>query len=309
VTLRDRAAELVAHINGTHGLDLELVSAVAAGETRSAHVLRDTAGDEWVLKWSRASEDSPENLRQMVAIVDRLREDGYPAPEHLVVGVMGTTAYWIQERLAGEPIHLVPTRLSEDDHLVRFIPELLRLNDLQAGKGLLGAPPWPDWLLVTLDRGGDGYCLHATMASRPETAVMLEQIKSIADRCRRAPSVSTDIVHFDFSYANVLTDGAAITGVIDWNVPFLGAGQGDRGFDVATLLFYAYDRPRVRQMLWESLLERTTEPWAAIFLAHLTLRQVEWCLRFYPETAEEARFLAIGRAVLDDVLTLLTAPL
>jgi aminoglycoside phosphotransferase (APT) family kinase protein len=163
-------------------------------------------------------------------------------------------------------------------------------------------------LLATLDHGGDGYCLHATMLSRPDTAAMLNDIKRIAalGHSARATAVSTDIVHFDFSYANILALGSSVTAVIDWNVPFAGASQGDRGFDVATLLFYAYDRDAARQLLWPALLERTTEPWAAIFLAHLALRQVEWVVRFYPGSEEERRFLAIGGAVLDDALRLIT---
>ena len=54
-----------------------------------------------------------------------------------------------------------------------------------------------------------------------------------------------------------------------------------------------------------ALLGVTTPPWAAAYLAHLTLRQVEWVRRFYPGTDEHDRFVSIGRAVLDDVEVLL----
>jgi hypothetical protein len=39
-----------------------------------------------------------------------------------------------------------------------------------------------------------------------------------------------------------------------------GAGQGDRGFDIATLLFYAYDLERTREALWERALELSGLP-------------------------------------------------
>jgi hypothetical protein len=110
----------------------------------------------------------------------------------------------------------------------------------------------------------------------------------------------------NFSYANALTDGTRVTGVIDWNVPFDGALQGDHAFDIATLLFYAYDRPALRRELWHVLLERADPRAAAVYLAHLTLRQVEWVLRLYPGTYEHRRFLTIGRDVLDDLDRLLS---
>ena len=103
------------------------------------------------------------------------------------------------------------------------------------------------------------------------------------------------------TYANILADGDRITGVIDWNVPFPGAAQGDRAFDVATLLFYSYDRPAARDLLWSALMERTSPTWSAVYLAHMVLRQVEWAVRHYPGSVDEQRFLAIGRAVLDDI--------
>lgn len=53
------------------------------GETRTARSVIDDQGQEWVLKWSEATTDSMENLERLVAVVDRLRGSGYPAPRHL----------------------------------------------------------------------------------------------------------------------------------------------------------------------------------------------------------------------------------
>ena len=293
--------ELVGRINDAHGLALRVVSGFQQGETRTAHLLRDRSESEWVLKFSPASPGSPHDLRRLVALVDSLRRDGYPAPAHLAVGVTDTVAYWIQERLPGKPMHSSPRSVPTEDALLAAVPTLLGLIELQAGRGDLANPPWPEWLLRTLEAGGDGYCLHHTMELRADTAAMLATIKRAAARCREAPVPSSDIVHFDLSYANILSDGVAITGVIDWNVPFAGALQGDRGFDIATLLFYAYDRPATRQLLSTTLFETSPAIWACGYLAHLTLRQVEWARRFYGGSYEEARFLAIGTAVLADM--------
>ncbi len=42
-------------------------------------------------------------------------------------------------------------------------------------------------------------------------------------------------------------------------------------------------------------------PAPADFLGHLVLRQIEWAVRHYPGSAQEQRFLAIGRTVLEDI--------
>jgi hypothetical protein len=42
----------------------------------------------------------------------------------------------------------------------------------------------------------------------------------------------------DGSFDGMRRDGT-ITGIVDWNVPFPAAMQGDRGFDIATLVFYS----------------------------------------------------------------------
>jgi aminoglycoside phosphotransferase (APT) family kinase protein len=125
---------------------------------------------------------------------------------------------------------------------------------------------------------------------------MLEEIVAIGVGAPTS-APSADVVHFDFSFANVLTDGERITGVIDWNVPW----PGDRAFDVATLLFYAYERPDLRSWLWEQLLGRTSPEWAVVYLAHMVLRQVEWSVRHYPGSTVEQHYLAVGRAVLNDL--------
>lgn len=283
------------------GIEVRLGVAFSSGETRSAHLVVDAAGGEWVLKWSDATANATANLERLVALVDGLRASRYPAPAHLAVGMVDRWAYWVQERLPGEPIHSSPRSMPDEPRLAVLARELVELALQHEGRGDLADPPWPDWLVRTLVEGGDGYCVHETMRQTQRTAQMLDEIASIADACREAPVRRHDITHFDFSYANALTDGVRVTGVIDWNVPFEGALQGDLAFDIATLLFYAYDRPVLMRELWRSLLEWADPGAAALYLAHLTLRQVEWVERFYPGTYQHDRFLRIGRAVLDDI--------
>jgi hypothetical protein len=112
---------------------------------------------------------------------------------------------------------------------------------------------WPGLLTRTLTTGGDGYCLHATLQARPDTRDLLRVVRRIGDRCGPAIPAADDFVHYDFTPANLLTNGAAITGVIDINPPVLAS---DRAFDLATLLFYLYDHDDIRDLLRARLLEQ-----------------------------------------------------
>ncbi len=58
--------------------------------------------------------------------------------------------------------------------------------------------------------------------------------------------------------------------MVDWNIPFDGAGQGDRGFNIATLLFCSYDIEQTREMLWERALRASGLAWTTVYLCHRT---------------------------------------
>jgi aminoglycoside phosphotransferase (APT) family kinase protein len=138
------------------------------------------------------------------------------------------------------------------------------------------------------------------MRQHPRTAALLRRLQALARRNIRSEVRRRDVVHYDLNPANILHVGERLTGVVDWNVPFDGASQGDRGFDVATLLFYGYDLEQTRAALWERALEVSGLPWTTVYLCHLSLRQVEWSRRHSPGSAHDARFLAIAEAVLAD---------
>jgi aminoglycoside phosphotransferase (APT) family kinase protein len=149
----------------------------------------------------------------------------------------------VQERLRG--------RTLEPAAVKAVLPQVLDAVELQTDAGDLDDPPWPGWLLESIEHGGDGYCLHATMRRHRDTAALLERLQAIARSAASGPVRRTDVVHFDLNPANVLHEDGRLTSVVDWNVPFTGAAQGDRAFDVATLLFYAYDVDAVRAQLWD----------------------------------------------------------
>jgi aminoglycoside phosphotransferase (APT) family kinase protein len=240
--------------------------------------------------------DAADRLRALNVVLARLRDRGYPAPRFLAVGHAPGLVFWAQEHLPGSALDRGQT---EPDRaaLARLLPELLRLNDAQAGLGT-GPRGWPDLITRTLTTGGDGYCLHATLQARRGTRDLLRVLRRVGDRCGPAIPAGDDFVHYDFTLANLLSDGAAITGVIDINPPVLA---GDRAFDLATLLFYLYDQDDIRDVLRTRLLDLADPRAARAYLAHMVLRQVDWSLRFHPAAAATRRHLHLARLVTADI--------
>lgn len=278
---------------------LRLVGRTTRGESRSTYRL--TSGSEdLIVKLVPDGADALDNQRRLLSLVGALREKGYPAPEYVGVGRAAGVVFTAQRRMPGETLEPAPGRPPEERLFAALVPELLSAIELQKGGGDLERPPWPSWLIATIEVGGDGYCLHDTMRRFADTAALLERLQSIARRNITASVRSDDVVHFDMNPANVLHSERRLSGIVDWNVPFSGAAQGDRGFDMATLLFYTYDLASTRDVLWRAALAISGMSWTAVYLCHLCLRQVEWSRRHRPASDEEARFLGVARSVLDD---------
>lgn len=282
------------------GVDRVLVvDETLAGESRSTFAV--AAGeDELVVKLVPWSQGAVDNQRRLVRLVRDLRRRGYPAPEYVGAGESGGTIFTVQRRLPGKPLRRGPGMPPAPELFAAVLPSLLAAIELQRDAGDLAKPPWPAWLLDTIDVGGDGYCLHATMRLAPRTAALLRRLQTLARRNRPDEARTRDVVHFDMNPANILHAGGRLTGVVDWNIPFGGAGQGDRGFDIATLLFYTYDIEQTREVLWERALEISGLAWTTVYLCHVSLRQVEWSRRHSPGSADDARFMTIAEALLDD---------
>lgn len=278
---------------------LDVVSLVpAGGESGAAFWLRERDGTTWLLKVTPAPASE---LRALDAMTARLRARGYPAPRLRAIGQLGgpasdSRAFWIQEWLPGRDLSLAggdPDCVA----LSRLLPVLFRLNDAQAGLGAGGAG-WRHLITTTLLAGGDGYCLHSTMAARPDTREVLAAVRGIGASCGPAIPPGVDFTHFDFHFLNLLRDETTITGVVNINPPPLA---GDRAFDLATLVFYVYDQDELRRRILDRLLDLAGRQAARAYLAHMVLRQVEWSVRHYPSAPATRRHLHLARLVLGDI--------
>jgi hypothetical protein len=290
--------ELLRGLRAEHGLDLASVTATERGESGRAFWLTGHDGVVSLLKLLPGPAAAGLGYwHELAATLGRLRDRGYPAPRVLRIGWLGRSPFWITERLAGTVLD-AGTAPPDESLITRLLPELLRLNDAQAGLGTGPPRAWPELIAATLAEGGDGYCVHATLADRADTRPLLDAIRRIGADCAAAIPAGRDFLHFDFNLANLLSDGTMITGVIDIDPPVLA---GDRAFDVATLLFYLYDVDAVRGPLWQRLLGLTDRDAARAYLAHMALRQAEWSLRFHPAAAATRRHLRLARRVVADI--------
>ncbi|HTA10686.1 MAG TPA: phosphotransferase [Streptosporangiaceae bacterium] len=292
--------ELLDAVARLAGVDRVLVTnEKLPGESRAA-VAVAAGGEELIIKLVPTAERAMDNQRRLVRLVGDLRRRGYPAPEYLGVGESGGSIITVQRRLPGQTLHRGQGMPPAPELFAAVLPSLFAAIELQADAGDLAQPPWPGWLIDTIESGGDGYCLHVTMRQSASTAALLRRLQLLARRNQRDQPRVRDVVHFDMNPANILHADGRLSGVVDWNIPFEGAGQGDRGFDVATLLFYTYDIEGTRGALWDRALTLSGLAWTTVYLCHLSLRQVEWSRRHSPGSDDEDRFMAIAEAVLDD---------
>jgi hypothetical protein len=289
----DEVHELLALIGSRHGLELGYAGELAGGDGPGAWALTSPDGPA-VLK-VLTGRDVTSELEQRGRALDVLRGRGYPAPGLLCVGpvpdgVGPSGTYLVQERLPGEPLGY---ELTPDQ-----VEEVVRLHGLHADIGVeLPGEPWPLPVTRPTLEGADGFCVIETMrAHSPETDALLTELQDMTRAHVGDVTRTGDIVHLDFTFANVLGSGGLVTGVIDWE----GATVGDMGFDLATFAFYVFFDPVLRR----ALLARTADISGAgalrVYLAHLIFRQTEWCTRFYD--ADRVRFyIDHSRTVLGDL--------
>ena len=280
-------ASLVAFINAQHGTTFRLTDRLLHGKPNVAGVY-NTNGARFIIKWSPGARDL-DRLAEAVRLVDRLRSRWYPVPRYVFRGLHPAGRYIVQTGLPGAPL----SRLTASQ-----LVQAITLNEIQREQATSpSTEPWPKCIVDDVLEGGDGYCLLEPMRGHsPTTARLLDLVQELVARHRSVSTPTTDVVHFDFQPNNMLGLSSKISGVVDWE----GAQAGDRAFDLATLLFYAYDQESTREALWRRVAEITDPVAAAVYLAHLIHRQVDWSIRHYDEQTLD-RWLERARLVWQEI--------
>ena len=256
------------------------------GESGAAYFLTNTAGERFVLKFGYGAETRSEGAQQSTK---RLREAGYPAPLYVCVGEDAGVKYSIQAMMPGRSGQTITTSM---------VRELIAINRIQSG--LAGDLPheWPARVIDGVMKGFERYCVVETLRNySAESTAMLATIQALVVGHSSGKFVTGDIVHWDFNPGNVLSDGGHVTGVIDWE----GVCAGDRGFDLATFLFYSYGDREVRDPLWREALDCSGRGALTVYMAHMIVRQVDWSIRHHPP-AWTAYWMTTAKEILRDLL-------
>ena len=234
--------------------DFRILGRYEGGEVGAVRLV-DGEGRRFVLK------RQPAGLAPKTTEV--LRPLGYPAPRYVVEG----PDYHVQEELPGRP--------AGDWGIASpaIMARLLELNELQAGAAVDDDSSWPNTIVESVTAGFSEFCLVETLERHSDASrELLRLCRRAVERHAAELTTSRDIVHLDFTLANVLVGGGAVTGVIDWG----GTRSGDRLFDLATLVYYARgEAPGLEQYV----VERIGPRGLSVYLAHMAVRQSDWSLR------------------------------
>jgi len=251
----------IAQLNARHDTDLRHAGAYEGGEVGALRLV-DAEGRRFVFK------NQPPGLAP--ATTEVLRPLGYPVPRYVVCG----PDYHVQEELPGRPAWR-GWGIAAPELMAR----LLALNELQEGHAVDAAGSWPYSIVESVMLGFSEYAVVGTLErhsdeSRELIRLCRRAVERYGDRMRG----QRDIVHWDYTLANVLVEGGRVTGVIDWG----GTRTGDRLFDLATLIYYAKGQaPELERYV----VERIGREGLAVYVAHMCVRQSDWSLRHHEPPA------------------------
>lgn len=198
-------------------------------------------GSDYVLRRAPSlafMEGRPYGHPTEAALIEAARAKGVTAPE--VVAVLeeadGLGSGFVMRALPGTADPKVILGCEDPDGLLRSIArDLARIHSLRQGDVPAGVPVMDyraaiaDLRQQFMDAGGD----------RPIIALGL---KWLEDNCP-AP-VEPVLNHGDYRMGNLLVEGSALTGVLDWEIAHFGDRHEDLAFGcMAVWRFARYDRP------------------------------------------------------------------
>ena len=259
-------------LNRRHGTRFRSLGAYEGGEFGAVRLV-DDRGQRFVLK------HQPPGLAP--ATTDVLRPLGYPAPRYVVWG----DDHNVQEELSGRPAGgwgAAPPAITA---------RLLELNELQAGRAVDETTSWFDEISSSILDGYSDYAVVTTLEDHSdESRELLRLCRRTAERHAVDLPDAKDLVHWDFTLANVLVEEDTVTGVVDWG----GTRTGDRLFDLATLVYYG---PGQSPEIERYVVERIGREGLAVYLSHMAIRQTDWSLRHHgPAAGEQALRYSLGLA-------------
>ena len=263
------AAECLQQLHDKHSMVMTLEGRASGGEV-GAYFARAENGERFVFKWSNVPADHAYYVR-VVERIDLLRRSQYPIPEYLNPFPVPGGVIVLQRAVDGTWSDVVGHEL---------VDSVLLLSDLQADL-TTQTTEWSDYIRGTLLEGADGYCVHDSLRTHNDrTRQLLNWVEAVGKAVAALPS--RDVVHVDFHHRNLLRVDGRLSAVIDWE----GCAWGDRAFDLVTFSFglsEANTEPGVEQRIWNRAQEIASNDSLRAYVAHMSLRRVDWTIRHHPE--------------------------
>jgi hypothetical protein len=260
-----RTVKEVVALLDEHGIHVEPLDR-AGGGTGVAYEVALPCGRR-ILKWQERGEGTP--FDEVATSLAALNARGYPVPAYEVL-LRDPVEVSVQAILQGSCADELPDAVVED---------LDRLIDLQAGLGATVGEAWGVRLQRTTLVGAETWCRHDSLERHSQrTRDLWKQARAVTEGIAVAAIPDGDLVHMDYHHRNVLQRDGRVTGVFDWE----GVEPGDRAFDRFTLAFYCgvagWSDSKRRHWLARLVTDSVADA-AGLYLAHLSVRSVDWAIR------------------------------
>jgi hypothetical protein len=238
------------------------------GGVWGATLVSDANGQELVLK-TMPTEMWPKVFERGASLANRLRSQGYPAPEYIGTGAAHGATWSLQHLLPGA----IPDRMNEPQ-----MRQLLALAERQSGAVPEGGSAW---LRHQMPYAELALQTITDLASTRELAL---ELRAVIARTKDVVLLEDGVVHNDFHHRNFLAQGDDVTGVFDWEF----ADVGDWRYDLVTLAWWCvrmrFTMPAaVVEMAVERMRSACPPDVMALFAAVRTVSQLDFDARTNPE--------------------------
>lgn len=263
--LQNQIDEVIKTINGDHQTNFQFLKQYDGGEW-GAFQIAEPGKDPVVLKYypdvSESSLIDPDpNLAPL--ITNRLLDLGYSVPKYIFTGTLEPNGlYWIQEELMGKPLSQDPS--------IEQVHKILSLIDLQKNQAVSSKQNWSQIAKEVVFENRFGW-LESLKSFSNETVELVDMMLKATKGLENLELPSSDIVHGDFSYRQVMVENDKIVGIIDWQE----AGCGDIAIDLTRLVYSLHDRPSLVAPIVEKLKAHDPRK-IKLYIAFTAFEMVGW---------------------------------
>lgn len=268
-------AEVLDDVAGVIGAEATLLGHLSGGLDVGAMRVQLGGNESAVLKaWPCVRPTQLGEALRTQRVVEHMRQRGYPTPACLGVGATTTHVWHLMEFVDAAPA---------PEPSLPLVEQLIEIVELQAGQASETHDHWSyAWRLATgQDYGRDLDPSLTTAVS--ELSRYSSEVSDLVERLRLMcadtppPPEAPDMVHADFTPANVLVRDGAVVAVVDIG----NAGSGTRATDLITLQWHTYEDALdgARRLLWTKILDLVGWEQTAVLTATKILTQLEFPIR------------------------------